>query len=1517
MKRLVAEMFSVTLLLGLVTVSGVAQKDRRAHSGDEMSRKSISLKDRGEQVSKLEIPVARGKSGEGFAKAMNPKFAVPRIPSFASSTSVGGELPKLCGSVVFSDNIYLSRGLYNLPLASGEIFQTIIKGPAANYGGVYKDGIYYATNYKNNMSDVNTTITGYDLSTGMVVYSYSEDTTVGPLIAMGLALDPITDEIYGIVYNEEVSGQMLAKIVYNKTPEWTKIADLPETWNTFMIDSDGQFYGIRKDYQFIEDGTYLVGSTLCKIDRNNGAVTEVGTTGKFPVYLSGGCIDPTSGRMFWAVSDQESGYICEVDKATGEASIIYTFPDGEEVCGMYAPVPAAVAAAPGAVANLTAEFNEGSLTGEIKCDAPSALFNGESATGKVTLHVLANGKEVASTETTYGASVTIPVTLQVSGYYNFLVYAENAAGKGPKERVDDRYIGFDTPVATTVTLKEDNGKMMVSWLKVTETVNGGYMNPEDVTYTVTRYPDNVVVAKNIKETEFEETLETPEKQTAYSYGVRAEYEGMVSAEAVSNAISLGTIVPPYKADFSSPTGFTGYTIIDANNDGYTWEQNLSYGYARIRWNSTMDMDDWLITPPVMLKAGESYEVSFPAYSSSRVNTERLEVKWGKAPTVEGMTTTIVEPTDIENSLTEPEITISAYISPEEDGLYYIGVHGISPKDKSALWVGDISISAPMRSALPGTVTDLAVTPDPSGALIGKLSFKAPTVTMGEKPLTEITKIEVLNREEKVVHTFENPEPGAELSCEVAEEKAGTYEYSVVCYNSIGAGVAATIASYIGLDKPAVPANLVMSATQNVGEVSLVWDVVSTDQNGNPINSDLVTYTVFRIKGGEQVEIASDLKTTSYTYQAVEPGTQEFVQCAVFAKTEGGYGSGALTTMLPIGTPYAGLTESFADGQIHYIWGVGSEGNASWGLFTDRNTLSSQDSDNGFMGLTGYANGDTGRIFSGLVSLKGMENPGFTFYTFNLTGEAGTPDENIIRVSIREEGQEYEEVLAGTIEELTDGNSGWNKIIIDLKGYADKVIQVSLEGETVNFAYVLIDNLRIASLLNYDMNALDISAPGSVATGETYKVNVTAQNVGISKADKAFIDLYENGALVETKTVEDVLPEARIMVSFERTMSPIAEEAVSYYAVIRYELDEYQDNNRTATVTVSPRPSKLPVVSDLSGKCGDGNVTLTWSEPELIQSGVPVTDDFEDGDAFASEYGNWIFADEDKAAVGGFEETEMPGIEPGATKGSFWIWDQSQVGNGSFAAHSGYKYLFALYRADSGQSDDWAISPALDGREQTVSFYARSYHDGYPETIEVYYSTGGTEVKDFIKVPDVGGVVPEEWTLYEVKLPQGAKRFAIRSCASDSFMLLIDDVTYIPEVKDDYTIEGYNVYRDGVKINKELLEENEYVDSDVKEETTYSYVVTAVYSEGESSGSNVVTILYQTNGVSELSSEITKITVRNHAVEVSNPTGEVIIITSCDGKVLYTSSEEGNTSVELETGIYIVKVGSVSKTVFVK
>lgn len=1465
----------------------------------------------------------KGLVGLNMLQKRTPKSQFSLRSGATSSTLPGKKkiayasasgLPEMYGSVIFADGWSEDNqpvGLYSVPTMAGESFNMVIDGPDASAGGVLVNGVYWTTNYFQLWGMVIVTVTGYDFESGEEVASYAGEIDN---ICKGVAVDPTSGMVYAITYNSNGDGFQLATIEYSETAAvTTAIGEFNYNVNSIAFDSTGQLYAIVYNGETVGESFVVTESFLVKINKTNPAdYTVVGETGVAPKYLSDSAIDTKTNRMFWAVSDDTAGYMAEIDLTTGAATRILDFPLNEEVVGLVIPAPAAEEGAPAKVTGLAANFADGSMSGTIDFVAPTTLYDGSNGVGELSYTVLCDGESVATGTTAFGATVNAAVTVAESGMHTFVVYCSNAAGNGPKAQIK-AFVGKGVPAATTVSAYYADGVANVSWIPVTESADGGYVNPAEVTYTVTRYPEGVVVADGITEASFSEPLAEPESIVSYTYGVKATYSGATSAEAMSNAIVLGSIVPPYTQDFSNSNALDAFTIIDANNDGKTWM--VYNGEARMAYNSSLDMDDWLITPPMKLEAGKAYKVSFKAHANSSTFPERIEVKWGDSNTAAGMANVLVEPTVLSSGTAEEFV---CFITPQANGTYYVGFHGISDADMFYLYIDDIEIAAGVAATAPAAPTNLVVTPGANGAKTAAISFNAPAVDFAGNALASLEKVE-LYRGEELIHTFDAPAVGAELTYTDNLPADGDYTYSVAGYNADGKGESTSATVYVGVDFPAAVSEATLTEdAANPGKVTVTWAAVDKDVNGQAIAADAVKYDLYIYDGNSRVLVAGDLTTTSYSYEAVTEG-QSFLQYAVFAKTARGEGDGTLTQMLAIGAPVTNFADTFAGGELTYDWGIqrlGDSTGASWTLLGDESGVPSQDGDNGMIAMKASYIDDASRLYSVKISLAGVENPALTFYTYNIVGESGDPDENLVSVCVSApNANNFVTVMPeATVNDLCGGAEGWAKVTVNLAAYAGQDIQFGIDVVCKGYAYTIFDNFKISSLVDNDLVATGITAPATVKAGADYTVDVTVSNDGAKDAGAYTVELYADNEKVAEKAAEGLESSKTATVSFERTMSALATEPVTYKAIVVYAADEVLNNNETTEVAVAPIVSNLPKVTDLAASIADGGNKLTWSEPDLTAAAPEaITEDFETATGFAKEFGDWTFVDVDGSAVGGFQGTDVPGITPGQTTASFFIWDQTDgLGNQTFTAHSGMKYLAALFRYDDGETDDWAISPELYGGAQTISFFAKSYSDAFPEKIEVYYSTGSLNPDDFVLIPGTTvAKVPKDWTQYNVDVPEGAKHFAIRSCAQGSFMLMVDDVTFIPAsgAAADLSIVGYDIYRNGEKVNAEPVAECEYTDAAGKAGDVYQ--VTVIYNKGVSAGSNEAAA---TSALDELTAGV-KVTTAQGTIIVTGAEGLDVTVVAVDGKVLYAA--KGDATVAVETGVYVVKAGDKIVKVLVK
>jgi hypothetical protein len=143
------------------------------------------------------------------------------------------------------------------------------------------------------------------------------------------------------------------------------------------------------------------------------------------------------------------------------------------------------------------------------------------------------------------------------------------------------------------------------------------------------------------------------------------------------------------------------SILNANNDATIWAvyygipQAHSGSYSiRITPNTVASNDDWYFTNALQLTAGVAYEVKFWNRHATGVVPHQLEVKWGNAPTVAGMTSSpIYYNTNVINNVYN-QVTCASFI-PSVSGNYYVGFHNFSLQSPAALpylYIDDISVT---------------------------------------------------------------------------------------------------------------------------------------------------------------------------------------------------------------------------------------------------------------------------------------------------------------------------------------------------------------------------------------------------------------------------------------------------------------------------------------------------------------------------------------------------------------------------------------------------------------------------------------------------------------------------------------------------------------------------------------------------------------------------------------------------------------------------------------------------------
>lgn len=1440
------------------------------------------------------IAIGVSVSVAGTQNPATKQNSAPATPASHASSPV----PRLKGTVMSSDTWSQGNqpfGFYHIPTRTGEDFEiiTTLESNEIQYLGTFghfeQNGFYFVSDRLYDGFLYNVTHYVYEASTGNLINSFQEYGDCSK-VAIDCAKDPTDGTIYAATYDSGGYGYQLSKLNFSTTSaQSTRVGYFNCEIAALACDSKGQLYAITRER---DKNKNVTGSTLLKVNKTDASYEKIGSgTGLLPRYLSSATIDTRFDRMYWTVNPpDDSGALYEVDLQTGKASLIVNFPGNEQVVGLVADGYAANDKSPAAPENLKVTFDGGTLSGKLSCDVPAYTFDGQPApaSGQVKYTVTVDGSIAGQGNVTYGDRITCDVKVNRRGEHKFSVCTSNNAGESPKTSVT-AFAGFGTPSAPTNVVAEwKDGTATITWSPVATSIDGGYINQADVTYTVTR-TDGSTAASGLKTTTFSEPLAEPSSPTSVKYRVAAVNDAYSSEATQSNVLALGAIVPPFTTVFSQGEHtLDDYTVIDANKDNRTWIWDDKGHGVRAPYNTDhiTPMDDWLITPGIKLKAGYVYDLTFDASVMQADCEETFEVMMGNGNTVEAMATSLIPSTTIAN--TQPKRQ-TVRVIPEEDGTYFIGIHCISGPDKYYLFINNLSVSAPQPYELPDQPTDLIITPGAGGALKADISFKTPDKDLSGNNLSSLSKV-VVERNGTPVKTFTSPKPGDTLSCTDNLPSSGEYTYTVAGYSANGRGREVSGKAYVGIGAPARPEVISLEENGDTGEVTVKWNPVTTDVNGMDLTPDKVTYSVrfFDTFEYEWTDVKAGLTGTSYTFKCLDDTADQKIVCVgIVASTEGGDSEIGKSPMAAVGSPYKGLRESFAHCGSSYAWHI--DGTCeSYGLFTDNTIQScaSYDGDNGYVYMRASALDQYGLLQSGKIDLSGMSNPGLTFYTYNFVSRDGDRDTNVIEVSVRGADGTFRQVFGSTVTDIAgnDSPAGWCKCHIPLEDYAGQTVEFIVKGQIKSFSYVMLDNFMVNSPTQADLGVSGFTVPMMAKAGSGYQIQLSVSNEGVTDASGWSADLFADGEKHSSLEGPDLRPGETATLTFDMTMSPVAIEATEFHAVVNYADDDDLSNNTAPALAIEPVVPHHPVATGLTAAENANGIDLSWNAPDLPVSPQKVAEDFEKANSFAQEYADWKFSDLDNTEIAGFREFEIPGITNWSSKVSFFVFDRRRLNLGSqFSANSGDKYLASLSLWDDSQVNDWAISPELSGNAQTVSFYARSFQSQYPEAIEVLYSTGSLNPDDFRTVNDATQV-PGEWTRYEANLPQGAKHFAIRSCAAGNFMLMLDDIAFEAKpLGEKYTVTGYNVYRNGEKINAEPVKATSHTDNDAPEGTN-TYVVTTVYNLGESAPSDAVEVKH--SGIEEISvggSDEGTVYYNLQGIRVENPAKGGIYIRRQGGK----------------------------------
>lgn len=1305
-------------------------------------------------------------------------------------------------------------------------------------------------------------------------------------LATALAYDPVSKKVYGCFYGEN-GGEFAVFDIYT-FQRGDAICSVPNVYEAMGFTSQGQLYAIDRK------------ANLLKIDKNSGASTVVGNTGIGIKYVTSGGIDTRTDRFFFAACNDTEKAIYQIDLSTGAATYVCDTPEDCEITGMWFPEPLAKDDAPAAVSDMNVNFNEAGLSGTVTFTSPVTLYDGSAASGPLTYTVKGNGATLATGETSCGANVSAQVTVPSDGVWKITVAVANAKGTGP-EAYKTLYIGKDTPSRVgNVTLTRNGNWNTVTWEKVTTMVHGGWINPAQVTYTITRFPDNVVVKENEKNLKFQEYIDKTSNGEPCYYEVSAVFNGVKGESRKSNSFALGVLNVPFTEAFTSRNDFNKWLSVDVNGYGRDWDWGGSTDQNAFCYNSTREgvpMNAWLISPGIWMEAGREYTLAFDVHSNNDgITEERLEVAYGKEASPEGMTNTLIEPMIVNyKAYKNHEVKFSV----PENGIYYVGFHGCSDPKTYFIFLDNVSMTAsePANTAME---PELKVTPDAAGGLRAVVELTLPVLNTSGETLESLEKV-VVKRGETTIKESLNPKPGDKVSFLDEVTAEGYYEYTAAAYTAAGVGKPAARNVYIGVNTPGAPEYVKASNGSAPGKVRLSWKAVDKTSEGLPASPELMTYNVYDSDGKKLKE---NVKGTSVEIDVEVPAQGQVFKCfAVRAVTKKGEGTAfTQTEKFPVGEAYAmPVAESFGNSKkIALALGNGSEG--EWGFAASINTpaCTSQDEDGGMLVWVPSGENTSASIFSGKIKVDAEAGtPRFSFYYF------GVASADVILPLVVDLAT-GDVMSAGDVIELKSGD-GWTKASLPLDAYKGREIQIGFKVTSKTYNYIIcLDNVRVLDQKNKDMGVVRVNVPEVMMVNTPSEITVDVENIGQEVARGYTVELYRNGSRIAESNPGTLGVDVPGHLTFTETPDATYPDELEYHAVVKLDGDENSANDESAAATTRVGYISLPTVTDLKALRYDGStdVRLKWSEVNAgSEIDEVISESFETASDFSTVYGDWTFVDKDGQRTYGIEGMPFPGS--GEPMAYIVMNDRHESFNTTFAASHGHKYLAAFCPA-AGNNDDWAISPLLSGNKQTVTFDAKTYMEQTgKEVFEFLYSTTGKETSDFklLRTEHVPGV----WTNYSIEVPQGTRYFAVRCITNQGFIFMIDNFRF--EVRKDLTgvsVVGYNIYRDNVRLNNAPVSADSFDDKGVLGDD-HIYRASVVYSTGESRKGNEATIT-DASGVGAIEGPECGLTVLNDGIAVTCSADCRYTVVNTEGIVVANGlATAGTTKVNLASGIYVVRL----------
>lgn len=549
--------------------------------------------------------------------------------------------------------------------------------------GLYPKGLYTA-----------------DITTGelTLVADYMHNENVRG--SMDMSYDYSTETMYMLTNSDKVSGASALRTVDLKTGEQGVVTDdMGRYVRTLSVNMEGEMYGIDGD------------GMLCKIDKKTGKGTDIGSTGRQPLFFQTMEFDRETGVLYWLACDADHySELCTVDPGNGTTTSLGLIGtgEGEQIVALYVPFKLSEPGAPAKVSGLSVVPDaKGENRAEIGWTNPDKTYEGGELATIDKVELFRNG-ELIQTWTGVRPGTKSGYTDQVpeAGIYTYKVVPHNSAGAGVAKSVS-RYIGHDLPAAVhhAKAVRVNKNSVALTWDAATAGINNGYVDLSSVRYKVTRLNDHKVLAEALAETSF--TDDTILELARYTYQIEVFNSDGKGGVTTTNYVVTGPAQElPLFSDFAKETDAGLWTCIDNNGDGNTFALMYNYSTKATEYvyatSFDLQADDWLVSPVVNIRKGKYYKVVVGAKIGYAVYPERFSIY-------------LIKDMDIANAVKLGEdfvidvervvVGCRVNIDDAEGGEYSIGIRCTSPAASDHFAVTAVAIEENHDGNIRGDVWD--------------------------------------------------------------------------------------------------------------------------------------------------------------------------------------------------------------------------------------------------------------------------------------------------------------------------------------------------------------------------------------------------------------------------------------------------------------------------------------------------------------------------------------------------------------------------------------------------------------------------------------------------------------------------------------------------------------------------------------------------------------------------------------------------------------------------------------------